>query len=479
MIRTSLAALAALALPASLSAQSTTQDQLDVRYDRALAAGYKALFLCSALANAQRNGVERTPESVEQWELTGVYSRIQPIMDELEYTILPDAAGRVALVQVDWADDMPPRFAEGSHDQGCRLAPIGLDAPMPEMRVPPRPGEEGAAGTGKVRKGGGLTIPVKEVETHGGATESAPRPLDPVIDRAFGADYGEDTRTTAVVVRHAEDRKGVLGQGRYAPGFGPDTPQRTWSVAKSIAATLIGAAVQRGEAKVTDTLAYGDWRWDARRSITIDNLLRMASGRYSDTPGNRTDPLYMGGALVEESATGWPLLHPPGTVFRYANNDTLMAVKAIEDTFDDYDPADLFADIGMTGTVAETDWGTDYILSSQVWATAEDLAKLGQLYLDDGVTRDGKRLLPENWRDYVSTPSGPQPGNGFGYGASWWLFNDHQGIPGDTIAAMGNRGQFVVVVPSRDIVIVRRGEDPVGSRFDIVAFTRDVLASIP
>ena len=204
----------------------------------------------------------------------------------------------------------------------------------------------------------------------------------------------------------------------------------------------------------------------------------MAAGRYSDTPGNRTDPLYMGGALVAESATGWPLLHEPGTVFRYANNDTLMAVKAIEDTFDSYDPADLFADIGMTGTVAETDWGTDYILSSQVWATAEDLAKLGQLYLDDGVTQDGKRLLPENWREYVSTPSGPQPDNGFGYGASWWLFNNHEGIPADTFAAMGNRGQFVVVVPTRDVVIVRRGEDPTGSRFDIVAFTRDVLASL-
>ena len=184
MIRTSLAAIAALALPASLSAQSTTQDQLEVRYDRALAAGYKALFLCSALANAQRNGVERTPESVEQWELTGVYSRIQPIMDELEYTVLPDAAGRVALVQVEWADDMPPRFAEGSHDQGCRLAPIGLDAPMPEMRVPALPGEE------RVRKGGGLTIPVKLIETHGGAAESPSHMLDPVIDRAFGAAHG-------------------------------------------------------------------------------------------------------------------------------------------------------------------------------------------------------------------------------------------------------------------------------------------------
>ena len=186
----------------------------------------------------------------------------------------------------------------------------------------------------------------------------------------------------------------------------------------------------------------------------------------------------MGGALVAESATGWPLLHPPGTVFRYANNDTLMAVKAIEDSFDTYDPADLFADIGMTGTVAETDWGADYILSSQVWATAPDLAKLGQLYLDNGVTRGGKRLLPENWRDYVSAPSGPQPDSDFGYGAGWWLLNASEGIPPDTFAAMGNRGQFVVVVPSRDVVIVRRGEDPTGSRFDIVAFTRDVLAAI-
>ena len=448
MIRTSLAALAALALPASLAAQSTTQEQLDARYDRALAAGYKALFLCSALANAQRNGAERTPESVEAWELTGIYPRIDAIIGDLDYSILPDAAGRVALVEVDWADDMPPRFAEASHDQGCRLAPIGLEAPTPEMRVPPRPGEEQASADA-TRRGAGLTIPIVAVETGERTPKAPPSALDKVI-----------------------------GQGRYAPGFGMDTPQRTWSVAKSIAATLIGAAVQRGDAQVTDGLAFDRWRWDARRSITIDNFLRMASGRYSDTPGNRTDPLYMGGALVAESATGWPLLHEPGTVFRYANNDTLMAVKAIEDTFDTYDPAHLFSDIGMTGTVAETDWGTDYILSSQVWATADDLAKLGQLYLDDGVTQSGKRLLPENWREYVSTPSGPQPDGELGYGAGWWLMNKSEGIPPDTFAAMGNRGQYVVVVPSREVVIVRRGEDPVGTRFDIIAFTRDVLAAM-
>ena len=76
--------------------------------------------------------------------------------------------------------------------------------------------------------------------------------------------------------------------------------------------------------------------------------------------------------------------------------------------------------------------------------------------------------------------SGPQPeGRGLGYGAGWWLFNDHEGVPADTYAAQGNRGQYVVVVPSENVVIVRRGEDPAGgSGFDIQAFTADVLAAL-
>jgi CubicO group peptidase (beta-lactamase class C family) len=131
----------------------------------------------------------------------------------------------------------------------------------------------------------------------------------------------------------------------------------------------------------------------------------------------------------------------------------------------------------MHSTVAETDWRGNYILSSQVWATARDLARFGMLYLDDGVW-NGTRILPENWLAYVSTPSGPQPAGEFGYGASFWLMNRSEGVPPDTIAAFGNRGQYVVIIPSRDIVIVRRGEDPAGTRFDIAAFTRDVLAAL-
>jgi len=155
-----------------------------------------------------------------------------------------------------------------------------------------------------------------------------------------------------------------------------------------------------------------------------------------------------------------------------------MAVKAIQSYLSYYRPMDFFEKVGMHHTVAETDHRGSYVLSSQVWSTARDLAKLGQLYLNNGVLPDGERLLPENWRQYVSDPSGPQPDGPLGYGAGWWLLNKQDGIPDDAFAALGNRGQYVVIVPSRNVVIVRRGEDPVGFRFDFVSFIRDVLAAL-
>ena len=131
----------------------------------------------------------------------------------------------------------------------------------------------------------------------------------------------------------------------------------------------------------------------------------------------------------------------------------------------------------MTRTFAETDWNQDYILSSQVWTTSRDLARLGLLYLNNGEW-NGEQLLPANWREYVSTPSGPQPDGKFGYGATFWLMNKSEAIPADTFAAFGNRGQYLVIIPSLDMVIVRRGYDSEGSRFDIEAFTRSAVAAV-
>ena len=483
MIRKALAATALLATT-PLAAQSTTQDELDARYDRALAAGYKALMLCSAISSAENARQNRTAQSVLDWELTGIQQPLADLVGELPYEIHRRADGeRVMHVEVEWAQDMPPRIAR-SFGAGCTLGPIGIAIPEDETSADYQP-------------------PKFRERDRRYPTDTLPREVQ---DGAFSDAYGQGTRTTAVLI----SKEGRPLIARFAEGFDEDTPQRTWSVAKSIAATYLGALVHRGDLDMYESAGLGLNSVDPRRAITFDHLLRMASGRYSDTAGNRTDPTYFGGATVAERAAQWPLLHPPGSVFRYANNDTLMAVERAVFHKSSFLPEQLLGRLRMSDTIPEKDWSaallarpsqwTDevdiqsmldamakrpsrdysggYILSSQVWSSPKDLARLGQLYLDGGVGPDGSRILPAGWVQYVSSPSGPQPDGPFGYGAGFWLFNNSDGVPADTFAAMGNRGQYVVIVPSLNIVIVRRGEDPSGSRFDIAAFTRNILESL-
>jgi CubicO group peptidase (beta-lactamase class C family) len=415
---------------------------------RAMAAGYKALTVCSALKTAEAAGGARTLASVEAHELVGIYPELDGLVREM-----PVEIGE-RQVSVDWDEVMPARVAVFSPGRGCVIQPVGWTGESPEM----------------FRPGVRVNAPFVASDPSGDAGL-----LNAVVEGAFDSRFGEGVNTTAVLVLQA-DR--IVAEA-YAEGFGVDTPQRTWSVAKSLAGTIIGAAVHRGEADLNAPAAIADWsrEGDPRAAITLDQLMRMASGLTSDTAGNRTDALYFGGVGIDEQVTGWPLIAPPGTRYRYANNDTLLAVMAIAPTFEGHAPAELFRRLGMYDTWAETDWRGNYMLSSQVWTTARDLARFGQLYLDDGVV-DGERILPVGWRDYVSRPSGPQPAGAQGYGATFWLFNRTEGVPADAISANGNRGQYVIIVPSRDIVIVRRGEDPAGNRFDFVAFTRDVLAAL-
>jgi CubicO group peptidase (beta-lactamase class C family) len=440
-------AAALTALP--LSAYAQTPVPAPSPAVRAMAAGYKALTVCSALKTAEAAGGTRTLASVEANELVGVYPELDGLVRELRVEIEWQS------VAVEWDDTMPPRYAIHEPGEGCVIMPVGW------------------------RHDGSMLVAThhpqrNETFESGGAVGNAVL-LNEAVEGAFGGRYGEGSNTTAVLVLQA-DR--IVAED-YAEGFGVDTPQRTWSVGKSLAGTIIGAAVHRGEADVNAPAAIADWsrRGDPRAAITLDQLMRMASGLTSDTAGNRTDALYFGGVGIDEQAPTWPLIAPPGTRYRYANNDTLLAVMAIAPTFERHPPAELFRRLGMYDTWAETDWRGNYMLSSQVWTTARDLARFGRLYLNDGVA-DGERILPEGWRDYVSRPSGPQPTGEQGYGATFWLFNRSPGIPADAISANGNRGQYVIIVPSRNIVIVRRGEDPAGKRFDHIAFTRDILAAL-
>lgn len=425
-------------------------------YQRAVAAGYKAAMLCSGLFNAGR-----TERQVEADELAGIYPEYAAIVPTLAATV--DRENRT--VTVAWSPDMPPRWAvHRGADGGCTTYPIGsLPAPpspdsrrhpLEIARADPRPWPLGDAGI-------------------------APRPARALADRvaaAFGDTYGAGAKTTGVVVL----RDGRLVAERYAAGWGPFVSNRTWSVGKSIAGTLVGVASAHGGPRIDAPAPIAAWKDDPRRAITLDQLLRMASGLHSDTAGNRTDGIYFGGAAVDQDATHWPIEARPGTRFRYANNDILLAVLSLRETlgprYRDLAP-DFFHALGMNHTVAETDWANNYVLSSQVWSTARDLARLGQFWLQDGVW-DGKRLLPANWVRTMTTPSGPQPASGPGYGATLWLFGPVQGLPEGSYAAQGNRGQYVMVIPSRRLVIVRRGEDPGPARFDIARFAADVAAAV-
>lgn len=449
-----------LAVPAAAQQVAPTPP---TTYQRAIAAGYKAAMLCSGIFNAGR-----TERQVEADELAGIYPEYQAIVPTLRASIDRDDRS----VDVPYDATMEPRHAFWDSRDGCQLRPIGAPGassmedvldPSGRWITPPTGPQPADPRRWPLGDGGIAPLPSPALST--------------LVAGAFGGRYGVGAKTTGVVVLH----DGKVIAERYAAGWGPFVSNRTWSVGKSIAGTLVGVAQGSGGPRLDAPARIAAWANDPRRTITLDQLLRMGSGLHSDTAGNRTDAIYFGGASVGQDATHWLLEAKPGTRFRYANNDILLAVLSLRETLpaERYDrlAPDLFTALGMHHTVAERDWAGNYVLSSQVWSTARDLARLGQFWLQDGVW-DGKRLLPEGWLRTMTTPSGPQPESGPGYGATMWLFGPKQGLPEGSFAAQGNRGQYVMVIPSRRLVIVRRGEDPGAARFDIARFAAEVAAAM-
>lgn len=454
------ALLAASLLAAPASAQVDRPE-----YVRALAAGYKASFLCSGIFNAGQ-----TEQQVARDDLQRIYPELEPLVPGLEARIDLHAS----TVSVAFSDRLPPRIAVWRPNLGCAQLPVG--ASLDTMGLVPR-----LAVNPDVDRNDRLPWP-------NGDRNAAARPrgdaraLTRAVAAAFDRrSYGQGSETTAVLV--VQD--GRIVAERYRDDFDMHMSQRTWSVAKSLAGTIVGAAVRQGLLDVDAPAPIPEWRspGDPRSAITADQLLRMASGLHSDAAGNRTDATYFGGSSITENATQWPLETAPGTRFRYANNDILLAIRGLRSKLGDGERAlafpfeSLLWKIGMTRTVPETDWQGNFVLSSQVWTTARDLGRLGLLYLNDGVW-NGERILPPGWGAYVSRRGPAQPASGYGYGATFWTFPASAGLPADAYIAQGNRGQYLAIVPSRRIVVVRRGYDGPGTAFDPAPFVRDVLAAL-
>jgi CubicO group peptidase (beta-lactamase class C family) len=285
---------------------------------------------------------------------------------------------------------------------------------------------------------------------------------DTLHKRPFG------TRALLVVYR------GQIVAERYAPGFSATTPLISWSMTKSITNALLGVMVQQQRLDLHTPAPVAAWQPDDRRNITWINLMQMTSGLRFTTPLILpSDDLNM---LFKEKnmaafAAGLPLKHPPGTVFHYSDGNVNILSGLIRARLGDSDyyrfPYEqLFYKIGMHHTLLETDPGGNFAASSFSYGTARDWARFGLLYLHDGVWR-GERLLPKGWVSWTATPSGIHDYESFSgeYGELWWTNATGRGdfprwrfmpdVPADCFFSWGFDGQFVFVIPSKDLVIVR------------------------
>jgi CubicO group peptidase (beta-lactamase class C family) len=308
-------------------------------------------------------------------------------------------------------------------------------------------------------------------------------------DWAFDRESIEQVTLSLMVVRG-----GRIIHERYAPGVDMTTRTRTWSTAKSIAVTLLGMLVDQGQMSLDEPLGF-DWypkvssgESDPRSVITLRHVLNMSSGLYPlDNAGleyaTGSGLAYWAGASSIHGMRDRGLIRDPGTYWDYENYDTLRAVYAMkralgEERYLEYPRRALFDRVGMRNTVLSVDRFGDFILSSQAYTNARDLARFGMLYLQGGVW-NGERLLSEEWIEFVRTPAPSTVDRGNFYGGQWWLVpDDRTDVPQDAYSTSGNRGQYVIVVPSHDVVIVRRGLDYGRQGFDRWDLTREVLKAV-
>lgn len=284
-----------------------------------------------------------------------------------------------------------------------------------------------------------------------------------------------DTRAL-LVVQH-----GRIVFERYADGFGRKSRFHTWSLAKSFTQALAGILVRDGVFALDQPAGVPEWQSedDPRREITLRQMLNMTSGidngDFSSgdpkTGGFAGQLLFGPGARdLNTYAANRPLVHPPGTHWAYSTaTSTLIAgligraVGANATERKAFIQAELLDPIGAAHTTFEFDRTGQFLGGSHIYASARDFARFGLLYLRDGVW-DQRRILPAGWVDFARTRA-PAANNGT-YGGHFWLNfepKEHQfvlmpGAPRSVFEATGNNGQYVAIIPTHDLLIIRLGE---------------------
>jgi CubicO group peptidase (beta-lactamase class C family) len=322
--------------------------------------------------------------------------------------------------------------------------------------------------------------------------------LAEALHRAFAEPDKSTPRNTRAIVILKDGR--VIAE-RYADGIGIDTPLLGFSATKSVISALAGILVRKGALRLHEPVSIAAWQGpgDERGAITLDHLLRHTAGlalgsSLQASLASALEPVNRMKFMEPDMATyakSMPLESDPGAAWNYHDGNTVILAHLIRQANGGraanmmrFARQELFEPLGMRNVTLEFDASGNAEGSSQLLASARDWARFGQLYLNDG-TVGGKRILPEGWVKYSATPT---PNAWVGQGAGFWTnvgdsfgatYRTERGWPRDAFFAKGTVGQYVIIVPSERLVIVRLGRSPnwppeADGVFDLV---RDVVAA--
>lgn len=324
-------------------------------------------------------------------------------------------------------------------------------------------------------------------------TPAAHSTLQAAVGLAFGEGAPATGTRAVVVVQH-----GRLVAERYAPGFDRNTPLAGWSMTKGIVNAFLGILVRQGKLDIHSPAPISGWADDDRRRITIAQLMHMNSGlrwwEFYAGPSDATRMLFKEANMGEYAATS-SQRHTPGQVFNYSSGTANILSLIIRKTIDPreyyrWPYEQLFYRIGMYSAVLEPDAGGTFVGSSYCYATARDWARFGLLYLHDGKWKD-QQILPDGWVTLTTTGS-PS------YGALWWLNKGaaagetadekiaaggsgktrrYPQVPADCYACEGYEGQYIWVIPSLDLVVVRLAMEH-GQRLNPNKFLPALIAAL-
>ena len=295
--------------------------------------------------------------------------------------------------------------------------------------------------------------------------------VEEALDIGFGP---AEARTLGLVVTY----KGrILGE-RYGEGIDIHTPLESWSMTKSLTGTLMGVLIEQGTYELWQPAPVPEWQepGDPRQEIRIGDIMRMSSGIKINAP---SDPdydrdiyadhyyLYTATSNSYEWAATRPQEWPPNTIGRYRNTDPVLTsylirlgVEGRGQDYHSFPQHDLFDKIGIRDGLIETDPQGNFLGQGLAFLPARDWARLGNLYLQDGVW-DGERILPEGYVEYASTLAPTWVSDGrLQYGGAFFWVNGQggQGLPESAYSMRGAGGQSTTIIPTHDLVVVRLGK---------------------